>query len=124
MAEETPESTAARWQTSRRRFLAGVAAAGLAGCTRTMFSLPPESAGWSGLPPKPDQEPLDFGKMADAFDSYVMDPAHGVNLRDKTGRQYFASALETTDEGGVTCYGPVAMGKELRSSGLDELARP
>jgi len=123
MAEQPPESAAARWQISRRRFLAGVAAAGLASSTRTMFSFPAEAAGWSGLPPRPDQKPLDFGQMADAFDSYVMDPAHGVNLRDKTGRQYFASALETTDEGGLTCYGPMAMGKELRGSGLDELAR-
>lgn len=85
--------------------------------------MPAELGGWTGLPFRPDQKPLDFGKMADAFDSYVMDPAHGVNLRDKTGRQYFASALESTDEGGLTCYGPVAMGKELRGSGLDELAR-
>ena len=123
MAEQTSESAAPRWQTSRRRFLAGAVAASLAGCTRTMFSMPAESPGWSGLPPKPDREPLNFGEMADAFDSWVMDPAHGVNLRDKTGRQYFASALETTDEGGLTCYGPVAMGKELRGSGLDELAR-
>ena len=123
MAAQTPRSAAERWQISRRRFLAGVAAAGLAGCTRTLFSLPEELAGWSGFPPRPDQKPLDFAGMANAFDSYVMDPAHGVNLRDKTGRQYFASALETTDEGGLTCYGPMAMGKELRGSGLDELAR-
>ena len=123
MAAQTTESAAVRWQISRRKFLAGAAAAGLAGCTRTMFPMPAEPTGWSGLPPRPDQKPLDFGDLADAFDSYIMDPAHGVNLRDKTGRQYFASALETTDEGGLTCYGPVAMGKELRGSGLDELAR-
>ena len=95
MAVQTQQSAAERWQISRRRFLAGVAAAGLAGWTRTLFSLPAELAGWSGLPPRPDQKPLDFGEIADAFDSYIMDPAHGVNLRDKTGRQYFASALET-----------------------------
>ncbi len=123
MAAQTTESAAVRWQISRRKFLAGAAAAGLAGCTRTMFPMPAEPTGWSGLPPRPDQKPLDFGDLADAFDSYIMDPTHGVNLRDKTGRQYFASALETTDEGGLTCYGPVAMGKELRGSGLDELAR-
>jgi hypothetical protein len=51
-----------------------------------------------------------------------MDPAHGVNRRDTTGRQFFASALESSEEGGLTCYGPVAVGKELRRSGLAELA--
>jgi hypothetical protein len=111
------------WQTSRRRFLAGTAALGLAGWTDTIFPLAMERAGWSGLPAKPTEQPLDFHTFADAFDDYVMDPAHGVNLRDKTGRQYFASALETTDEGGLTCYGPMAMGKELRGTGLEELAR-
>jgi hypothetical protein len=123
MADRKPESTGAQWLVSRRSFLAGAAAAGLAGCARTVFSMPSEPAEWSGLPARPDQKPLHFGEMADAFDSYVMDPSHGVNLRDKNGRQYFASALETTDEGGLTCYGPVAMGKELRGNGLDELAR-
>lgn len=123
MAAQTPESPIGRWQTNRRKFLAGAAAVGLAGFSRSLFSTPAESAGWSGLPARPNQKPLDFGKIADAFDSYVMDPAHGVNLRDKTGRQYFASALETKDEGGLTCYGPMAMGEELRGTGLDELAR-
>jgi hypothetical protein len=123
VSAQAPASTASRWRPSRREFLAAAAAAGLVVSTRGFLSMPAESASWSGLPPKPDNEPLDFSRMADAFDSYVMDPAHGVTLRDKTGRQYFASALETTDEGGLTCYGPMAMGRELRGSGLEELAR-
>lgn len=106
---------------SRRRFVAGATALTLAGWAGRMFSEPMEPAGWSGLPAKPEHRPLDFRSLADAFDAYVMDPAHGVNLRDKNGRQYFASALETKDEGGLTCYGPMAMGKELRGSGLEEL---
>jgi hypothetical protein len=124
MPEKKFETNHAGWQTSRRRFLAGAAAiAGLATCSLTLLSMEAEPAGWSGLPAKPDHQPLDFHTLADAFDSYVMDPAHGVNLRDKAGRQYFASALETRDEGGLTCYGPMAMGKELRGNGLEELAR-
>lgn len=123
MDDRETESLGTEWQMSRRRFLAGATALGLAGWTGKMFSLPMEPAGWSGLPAKPEQQPLDFRSLADAFDAYVMDSAHGVSLRDKNGRQYFASALETTDEGGLTCYGPMAMGKELRGTGLDELAR-
>jgi hypothetical protein len=123
MADQTAESTEVQGQTSRRNFIAGAAAAGFASYSRTLFSMPGEPDGWNGLPARPDQKPLDFGKVAEAFDSYVMDPLHRVNLRDKTGRQYFASALEATDDGGLTCYGPVAIGKELRGSGLAELAR-
>lgn len=106
---------------SRRRFLAAVTA-GVASFPGAGFGAPTEAAGWSGLPARPEQKPLDFRALADAFDVYVMDPAHSVNLRDRTGRQYFASALETKDEGGLTCYGPMAMGRELRGSGLDEIA--
>lgn len=123
MAEVTYETGSAQNQTTRRNFLAGAMAAGIASYAPGLQALAKEQVGWSGLPAKPEQQPLDFAKMADAFDAYVMDPAHGVSLRDKTGRQYFASALETTDEGGLTCYGPMAMGKELRGSGLEELAR-
>ena len=111
------------WQMSRRRFLAGAAASVVATWEDSGFAAPTEPPGWSRLPARPEQKPLDFRALATAFDAYVMEPAHGVNLRDKTGRQYFASALETSDEGGLTCYGPMAIGKELRGSGLDELAR-
>lgn len=123
MAPDKSETLSAQNQTTRRSFLAGAMAAGIASYAPGLQALAKEQAGWGGLPAKPEERLLDFAKMADAFDAYVMDPAHGVNLRDKTGRQYFASALETTDEGGLTCYGPVSMGKELRGSGLEELAR-
>jgi hypothetical protein len=108
--------------TSRRQFLAGAAATSLLGSARGLAAAP-DQAGSSALPPRPVNQPLDFHAFADAFDTYVMNPAHGVNLRDKTGRQYFASALETTDEGGLTCYGPMAIGEELRGNGLQELGR-
>jgi hypothetical protein len=123
MNDKGTEVFGEQWQTSRRKFLAGTAALGIATWTNTSSLLAVEPPGWTGLPAKPVDQPLDFRTFADAFDAYVMDPAHGVNLRDKTGRQYFASALETADEGGLTCYGAVAMGKELRGNGLEELAR-
>ncbi|HTW81034.1 MAG TPA: hypothetical protein VME23_15915 [Terracidiphilus sp.] len=107
---------------SRRQFLIGATAAGLL-TSAGRFAFAQEKRGLADLPARPANQPLDFHSLANAFDAYVMDPAHGVILRDKTGRQYFASALETTDEGGLTCYGPMAMGKELRGSGLHELSR-
>jgi len=34
----------------------------------------------------------------------------------------FPSALEGVEDGGLTTYGPMAMGKELRGEGLEGLA--
>lgn len=107
---------------SRREFLAGMAASGVAASANQVFGQAGEKAGWSGLPAKPEQPPLDFHQIADAFDAYVMDPARGVNRRAKDGRQFFVSALESTEDGGLTCYGAVALGCELRGNGLEELA--
>lgn len=107
---------------NRREFMAGVAALGIAATVPQGLGQPVESPGWSGLPVKPEQPPLNFHQIADAFDAYVMDPAHGVNRRAGDGRQFFASALESTEDGGLTCYGPMAIGRELRGNGLGELA--
>jgi hypothetical protein len=115
-------TTEAGWQTTRRRFLAGAAAVGLSGCRWPAFSMPAESSNRPALPARPEEKPLDFHAIADSFDAYVMDPAHGVNRRDKAGRQFFTSALEGTEDGGLTAFGPMAMGRELRGEGLEELA--
>ena len=88
-----------------------------------MFQTQAETSDSTGLPARPREKPLDFHLLADAFDEYVMDPAHGVSRRDKSGRQFFTSALESEEDGGLTTYGPMAMGKELRGQGLGELAR-
>lgn len=104
---------------NRREFLAGLAALGVAGGARQ--ALAAAEGDGTGLPDCPQERPLDFHALAQAFDAYVMDPAHGVNLRAKDGRQVFASALEGTQDGGLTAYGPVAMGRELRGAGLAEL---
>jgi len=108
---------------NRREVMAGVAGFGMAAWAERLFGASAEDSGWSGLPTRPEEKPLDFRKIADAFDGYVMDPAHGVNRRGKDNRQFFASALESTEDGGLTCYGPMAMGRELRGNGLEELGK-
>jgi len=109
------------WMPNRREFLAGVAALGLAGWTERAIGVATGTSGWSGLPVRPEEQPLDFHALASAFEAYVMDPAHGVNLRAKDGRQVFPSALEGVEDGGLTTYGPMALGKELRGEGLEGL---
>ena len=110
------------WLPSRREFLAGAAAFGILAGTSLASGEQPQSAGWSGLPARPEHQPLDFHQIAHAFDDYVMDSAHGVNRRASDGRQFFASALESTQDGGLTTYGPMAIGRELRGEGLDGLS--
>jgi hypothetical protein len=107
---------------NRREFLAGLAALGLADRALPVIGAVGPAASWSGLPDRPEEQPLDFHALANAFDAYVMDPAHGVNLRAKDGRQVFPSALEGVEDGGLTTYGPMALGKELRGQGLEGLA--
>jgi hypothetical protein len=108
--------------TNRREFLAGLAALGVAGWAERAIGATTGTTGWSGLPDRPQEQPLDFHALANAFDAYVMNPVHGTNLRAKDGRQVFPSALEGAEDGGLTTYGPMALGKELRGEGLEELA--
>jgi hypothetical protein len=110
------------WMPNRREFLAGLASLGLAEWTNHSIAASPDASGWGGLPDRPAERPLDFHALANAFDSYVMDPAHGLNTLAKDGRQVFPSALEGEQDGGLTTYGPMAMGKELRGEGLEGLA--
>ena len=107
---------------NRREFLAGLAAVGLAGWGTQPIGAATGTYSWSGLPDRPAERPMDFHALANAFDAYVMDPAHGVNLRAQDGRQVFTSALEGVEDGGLTAYGPMAMGRELRGEGLEGLA--
>jgi len=122
MRDDTRGTDRAMFVPSRREFLGGLAAFGLATWTRPAFAETKGPPAWSGFPDRPEERPLDFHALADAFNAYVMDPAHGVNLRAKDGRQVFPSALEGVEDGGLTTYGPVAMGKELRGEGLEGLA--
>jgi hypothetical protein len=127
MEEEKASSEQSRedcgiWVANRREFLAGLTAIGLAGWTEQAIGAIADPNAWAGLPDRPQERPLDFHALANAFDAYVMDPAHGLNSRAKDGRQVFPSALEGEQDGGLTTYGPMAIGKELRGEGLDGLA--
>lgn len=111
------------WIASRRDFLAGVASLGLAGFAEQALGVVTGNTRLSELPDRPQERPLDFQALANAFNAFVMDPAHGTNLRAKDGRQVFPSALEGVEDGGLTAYGPMAMGRELRGEGLEELGK-
>jgi hypothetical protein len=121
-AREKSEMTSGDWLSSRREFLAGFAALGLIGWADRELSWAEETPGWCGLPARPEERPLDFHALANAFDAWVMDPAHGLNTLAKDGRQVFPSALQGEQDGGLTTYAPMALGKELRGEGLPGLA--
>src|SRR5450755_174305 len=121
-AREKSETTSGDCLSSRREFLAGFAALGLVGWADNEVAWAEDAPGWSGLPARPEERPLDFHALANAFDAWVMDPAHGLNTLAKDGRQVFPSALEGEQDGGLTTYAPMALGKELRGDGLAGLA--
>lgn len=121
-AKEKNEMTGRDWLTSRRQFLAGLGALGLAGWADKELAWAEETPGGSGLPARPEERPLDFHALANAFDAWVMDPAHGLYTVAKDGRQVFPSALEGEQDGGLTTYAPMALGKELRGEGLEGLS--
>ena len=121
-ARAMSEMTGGDWQSSRRQFLAGLGALGAAGWAYKDFAWAEEAQGLSGLPDRPEERPMDFHALADAFDAWVMNPAHGLYTTAKDGRQVFPSALEGEQDGGLTTYAPMALGKELRGEGLPGLA--
>jgi hypothetical protein len=119
---EKSEMDNGNWLPNRRDFLTGVTALGLVGWAEPGVAWATETPGWSGIPARPEERPLDFHALANAFDAWVMDPAHGLNTIAKDGRQVFPSALEGEQDGGLTTYAPMALGKELRGEGLAGLA--
>jgi len=121
-ASEKTELNRTEWMPNRREFLAGAAALGLASWAEQRTGWGAEAAGWSGLPARPEEHPLDFRALANAFDAWVMDPAHGLYTTAKDGRLVFPSALEGEQDGGLTTYAPMALGKELRGEGLAGLS--
>jgi hypothetical protein len=121
-AKPRRDVTGGSWLSSRREFLTGLAALGLIGWADKEVAWAEETLGWSGLPARPEERPLDFHALANAFDAWVMDPAHGLNTLTKDGRQVFPSALEGEPDGGLTTYAPMALGKELHGEGLPGLA--
>jgi len=122
LVSEKGEMTGRAWLSSRREFLAGFAALGLVEWANKGLAWAEEASGWSGLPNRPEERPLDFNALANAFDAWIMDPTHGLNTIAKDGRQVFPSALQGEQDGGLTTYAPMALGKELRGEGLPGLS--
>jgi len=75
----------------------------------------------ANLPARPAEKPLDWRERADAFDSYVMNPANKILQTRADGSRYFASALEGTGDGGMTTFAPLVLGKILRGEAVDSL---
>ncbi len=74
-------------------------------------------AGLMDVPARPQEQPLDWGRMARDFDRFVMDPANGVTFADEHGRQAFTAFLEgqTGPEAKheLVSYGPITLGKQI-----------
>jgi hypothetical protein len=66
------------------------------------------------MPARPNEQPLNWRTIAEAFDSYVMNPANGILIKRKDGSLCFASANESNMDGGLTTFAPVVLGKALR----------
>ena len=88
-------------------------AAEIAPASRTSHSVAAEIPTFH-LPERPIEEPLPWEKMADAFDQCVMDRKNGVLRARPDGRRYFTSALEAEEDGGLTTFAPLVLGKALR----------
>ena len=74
------------------------------------------------FPRQPLEKPLDWPAMADAFHAYVADPSHTIGRTRPDGTQYFISALEGKNDGGLTTFGPLVLGSILRGENVSEVA--
>jgi len=121
---EKSQTGSGDWLSNRREFLKGVAALGFVSwADPEILWGAAETARLSGLPARPKEKPLDFRALANAFDEWVMDPVHALYTVAKDGRQVFPSVLEGEQDGGLTTYAPMALGKELRGEGLEGLSK-
>jgi hypothetical protein len=87
MSREKSDVTRGDCLSSRREFLAGFADVGLVGRADNEPAWAVETSDWSGLPARPEERPLDFNALANDFDAWAMDPAHGLKTIAKDGRQ-------------------------------------
>lgn len=72
------------------------------------------------LPAQPIEKPLIWNPMADAFEQCVMNPRNRVLRTRPDGTRYFTSALEADEDGGLTTFGPLVLGKILRGDRVGE----
>jgi hypothetical protein len=105
----------------RRDFLAGMAAAATATLlpARTLVEQSRPIAG--RLPPRPREKPLPWRSIADAFDAWIMNPENRILLTRNDGTLCFTSATEAKNDGGLTTFGPIALGKLLRGEDVSRL---
>ena len=82
-------------------------------------------AGLDRLPDRPQTAPLDWQRLANAFDAFVMDPANQVRYETTEGRPAFSAFLESsrygTDSHELVTYGPIVLGKILRGDDVAAL---
>lgn len=74
------------------------------------------------MPRMPAERPLDWPSMATAFHAYVSDPGHGIGRTRPDGTQYFISALEGKNDGGLTTFGALVLGNILRGEDVSQVA--
>lgn len=113
---------------SRRRFLRNSSIIAAAGLARPLwvFSATAEQGHHQpiadNMPARPIEKPLRWKAIADAFDAYVFDPANGILMHRPDGSPYFASATQSKNDGGLTTFGPLLLGKILRGDDVSALA--
>ena len=109
-------------------FLRNSAIIAAAGLTRPLwaFSVEAERGHYQpiadNLPARPKEKPLRWKAIADAFDSYVFDPANGILMHRADGSPFFASATQSKNDGGLTTFGPLLLGKILRGDDVSAMA--
>ena len=76
-----------------------------------------DSVGHAGFPSRPRELPLDWGRIARAFDRFVTDPANRVMFVDGQGHSAFTAFLEgqtgPNADHELVSYGPIVLGKHL-----------
>ena len=81
----------------------------------------PHQAIEDGLPARPIEDPLPWRSIADSLDAFIIDPANKVLIQRPDGKPGFVSALEGKTDGGLTTFGPILLGKILRSDDVTNL---
>ena len=74
------------------------------------------------VPRMPSEKPLDWPAMASAFHAFVSDPDRAIGRKRPDGTQYFISALEGKNDGGLTTFGPLVLGNLLRGEDVSAVA--
>jgi hypothetical protein len=75
----------------------------------------------------PESAPMDWGRLAEQFSTFVMDPANRVMFPTPEGYTAFTAFLQDaeyrTSRHELTSFGPIVLGKVLRGEDVSGLAR-